>query len=99
MNVKEGREVSSRLMWMNMALRCERWMLVAAYGPGKNKSVEGRDDFWEGLSDYLKGFRADQNVILLGDLNARVGDFEIDWAIGKFGVPWLIERGEKIFLY
>ena len=37
-NVKEWREVSSRLMRIRMTLGCERWVSVAAYGPHEDSS-------------------------------------------------------------
>ena len=35
----------------------------------------------------MNDFRAYENVVLLKDLNARVGDIDMDGEIGKFGVP------------
>ena len=37
-NVKEWREVTSRLTRMRMMLGCERWVSVAAYGPHEDSS-------------------------------------------------------------
>ena len=35
-------------------------------------------------------------VVVLGDLNARVGDREVEGVVGKFGVPGVNETGEKL---
>ena len=35
-------------------------------------------------------------VVVLGDLNARVGDGEVDGVIGNYGVPSENESGERL---
>ena len=35
-------------------------------------------------------------VVLLGDLNARVGDVEVEGVVGKYGVPGENESGERL---
>ena len=85
--------MSSRLIWLTMTLGYERWVFVGAYGPG---SEQERNDFREELSECLSSLRTDENVILLGDLNRRVGNEEIDGVTGKFGVPGVNENGERL---
>ena len=35
-------------------------------------------------------------VVVLGDLNARVGDGEVEGVVGKYGVPGGNESGERL---
>ena len=44
----------------------------------------------------MKGFRADENLVPLGDLNARAGDIFMDFMIGRFGVPGVSDFGERL---
>ena len=44
----------------------------------------------------MKGFRADENMVPLGDLNARAGDIYMDVMIGRFGVPGVSHCGERL---
>ena len=44
----------------------------------------------------FKWFRADESVFLLGDLNARIGEGEIEGMIGKIGVPRVNGSGERL---
>ena len=48
------------------------------------------------VDDCVGSFRAGENVVILGDLNARVGDEEIDGVVGKNGVPGVNESGERM---
>ena len=36
------------------------------------------------------------NVVVLGDLNARVGDIPVEGVVGNFGVPGRNENGSVI---
>ena len=92
--VVEWKEVSSRLMWMKVKMGREMWVFVSAYGPGSEKSVEEREAFWIDLGDCLESFGENVSVVLLGDLNARVGNEPIDGVVGKYGVPGKNRSGE-----
>ena len=39
---------------------------MSTYGPGSEKSVEEREDFWLDLSDCLESFGENVNVVILG---------------------------------
>ena len=79
-----------------MTLGCEKWVFVSAYGPGSERSEQERDVFWEELNECLRGFDSNESIVLMGDLNARVGDREIDGVTGKFGVQGINDNGEKL---
>ena len=44
----------------------------------------------------MKGFRADENLVPLGDLNARTGDADMDVVIGRFRVSGVSDFGERL---
>ena len=94
--VVEWKEVSSRLMWVRVRLGRECWAFVSAYGPGSERSEEERDTFWNELADCVDGLSRRNYVVVLGDLNARVGVGEIEGVLGKYGVPGVNECGEKL---
>ena len=94
--VVEGKEVSSRLMWVRVRLGKECWVFVSAYGPGCEKKEEERNEFWNELASCVEGLSRRNYVVVLGDLNARVGDREVEGVIGKFGVPGENESGERL---
>ena len=48
------------------------------------------------MNECLGGFCDGERVVVLGDMNAKVGDREIDRVIGRFGVPGMNENGEKL---
>ena len=85
--VVEWKEVSSRLMWVRVRLGRECWAFVSAYGPGTERSDAERDEFWDELASCVEDLSGRNYVVVLGDLNARVGELEIEGVLGKHGVP------------
>ena len=94
--VVEWKEVSSRLMWVRVRMGRECWAFVSAYGPGCERSEEERDEFWNDLTRCVDGLTTRNYVVVLGDLNARVGDGEVEGVVGKYGVPGENESGERL---
>ncbi len=50
--------------------------------------------FWNDLSKCVKNFEKGRKVIIIGDMNAKVGEESVDEALGKQGVPGRNENGE-----
>ena len=94
--VVEWKEVSSRLMWVRVRMGRECWTFVSAYGLGCERSEEERDEFWNDLTRCVDGLSTRNYVVVLGDLNARVGDGEVEGVVGKYGVPGENESGERL---
>ena len=60
------------------------------------RSEEERDEFWNDLTRCVDGLSTRNYVVVLGDLNARVGDGEVEGVVGKYGVPGENESGERL---
>ena len=95
-NVVEWKEMSSRLMWVRVRLGKECWAFVSAYGPGSEKNEEVRNNFWNELTSCVEDLSRRNYVVVLGDLNARVGEREVEGVLGKFGVPGENDSGERL---
>ena len=94
--VVEWKEVSSRLMWVRVRMGRECWAFVSANGPGCERSEEERDEIWNDLARCVDGLSTRNYVVVLGDMNTRVGDGEVEGVVGKYGVPGENESGERL---
>ena len=94
--VVEWKEVSSRLMWVRVRMGNECWAFVSAYGLGCERSEEMQDEFWNDLTRCVDGLSTRNYVVVFGDLNARVGDGEVEGVVGKYGVPGENESSERL---
>ena len=55
-----------------------------------------RDEFWNELTRCVDGLSTRNYVVVLGDLNDRVGDGELEGVVGKYGVSGETESGERL---
>ena len=94
--VREYKCINSRMMWVKLKVNGEKVVIISVYGPGMEKRGDERELFWESLNECIASFSEDERVIVLGDLNAKVGDREIEGVIGKYGVPGVNENGESL---
>ena len=90
------------MMWVRVRLGKECWAFVSAYRPGKERHEDEMIEFWNELASCVEVLSRRNYVIVLGDMNARVGDREVEGVMGKFGVPDMYgrtdmnESGEKM---
>ena len=69
-----------------------KYAWVCVYAPvngSSKKDMDGMEKFWMSLNECLRKFESDRRIILLGDMNARVGGQEI----GKIveGMEWMVQ--------
>ena len=79
-----------------MKVAGEKVVIVGVYAPGMERSENEREAFWETFNECLSGFGENERVIVLGDMNAKVGDRVREGVLGKYGVPGVNENGERL---
>ena len=66
-------------MWVRVKIeRRESWVFISAYGPGSEKSEEEIEEVWNELSECVGSFGRNESLVVLGDLNARLGNEVIE---------------------
>lgn len=92
--VKDYGWVSSRLVWVRIKVGIERWAVICGYAPTNDCKCEEREKFWEEVEECMGKFLSHERVILIGDMNGKVGDVCDGVITGKWGVPVVNENGE-----
>ena len=72
--------------YVGVKIERESWVFISAYGPGSGNSEEEIEEFWNELSECVGSFGRSVSVVVLGDLNARVGNEVIEGTVGRHGV-------------
>ncbi|GFR69803.1 craniofacial development protein 2 [Elysia marginata] len=77
---------------------CSSTHVFSAHAPTLSSSAEVKDVFYEELEVKIRGILGNENLILLGDLNARVGAHHRSSpnCMGHFGVGKLNENGQQL---
>ena len=72
--------------------------LISAYAPTLTSSAEDKNLFYEKLDNLVCSIPSNEQLILLGDFNARVGADNESWSscIGKFGTGKMNENGQRL---
>lgn len=72
--------------------------LISAYAPTNTASDEAKALFYEALNDLITEIPTQDQIVILGDLNARVGNDYDSWptCLGKHGIGTVNENGQRI---
>ena len=74
----------------------EKTVIVGVYGPGMERSENKRDAFWECSNECINDLSENERIVVLGDMNAKVGNREVYRVVGKYGVPGVNENSERM---
>ena len=91
--------IDSRMVWVRCKVGRLRCVFVCAYAPVSKETCKGKkemEDFWKKLNECVRKFDERERVIVLGDMNARVGDVGLGEVVGRFGVPGTNGNGEYL---
>ena len=78
-----------------MKIEHDSWVFISSYGLGSERSEEEIEKFWSWLSECVESFGRTDSVVVLGDLNSRVGNEVIEGIVGEHRVPGRNESGER----
>jgi len=72
--------------------------LVSVYAPTLYSTQEAKDQFYDELQAVIQRIPDTEQLLLLGDFNARVGADHDSWpnSLGQFGIGSMNENGQRI---
>ena len=60
------------------------------------RSKNKRDVFCGCFNECIYSFSENERIVVLGDMNAKVGNREVYRVVGKYGVPGVNENGKRV---
>lgn len=95
---EEPVSVSPRLMSLRLRTNCGYCSLLSAYAPTLLADSDSKDEFYSQLSQHLLGLPRGDRVVILGDLNARIGSDSNSWPniLGPHGIGTMNENGQRL---
>ena len=86
--VEPGSGGSERLLTLRLNTTEGSVTLVSVYAPTLSATSDVKDEFYESLATTIRNIPSTEQLVLLGDFNARVGADNNSWpsCLGPFGV-------------
>jgi exonuclease III len=95
--VGEVSEVSSRILSMQMRLGRKNCWLIQVYAPINDAAEKERETFWRELRDEVEKRRKGAEVVIMGDMNGRIGNKKEDRDLtGRYSEATQNENGMRL---
>src|SRR6516225_7306849 len=89
-------KISDRLILVKFETEPVHLVVIQVYMPTSDSEEEEVEDMYNKLEDLLEKQKGRDNVVILGDWNAVVGEEKEDKEVGKFGLGKRNARGEQL---
>ena len=96
--IEPGSNGSQRLITLRLNTTAGPVTLVSVYAPTISATSDTKDEFYENLAAIISSVPNNEQLVLLGDFNARVGADHDTWpsCLGHFGVGKMNENGQRL---
>ena len=96
--VEPGDKGCERLLTLRLYTSGGPISLISAYAPTLTSRPEAKDEFYSNLNVVIKNIPNNEQLVLLGDFNARVGADRDSWSscLGSFGVGKVNDNGQRL---
>ena len=91
--------ISDRIILCKFQAKPFNIVVLQLYAPTTDHSDEEIDTFYEEVDKALKQTKSTDNVIIMGDFNAKVGNTAMSRCMGKEGLGKTNERGERLIQF
>ena len=91
--------VSDRMILIKLAAKPFDINIIQCYAPTSDCNTEEIEAFYELLEDTMKHTKSDEILIVMGDMNAKVGKGRHHNVVGNWGLVKRNERGDRLIEY
>ena len=94
----EWKPISERIIYARFFSKYIKLSVIQVYAPTNDANEEDKDHFYEQLQAVVEGIQKHDLLIVMGDLNAKVGDNKVGFenVMGGHGIGVSNENGEKL---
>jgi hypothetical protein len=88
--------VSDRLLKITLKFHKNNLNIITTYAPDMTKPKEQREEFYNCLQQVLDDIPSEEQIIILGDLNARIGNQPISGIKQKYNETTVNDNGLEL---
>lgn len=78
-SIEGPRGITERIMTLRLSTACGFITVISAYAPTLGSPSQAKDQFYNSVSEVLRGVHSGDRLLILGDFNARVGSDCSPW--------------------
>ena len=96
--IEPGSNGFERLLTLHLNTMAGPITLISVYAPTLSATPDHKDEFCDRLAASISSIPSKEEVVLLGDFNARVGCDHDSWpsCLGQFGVCKMNDNGQRL---
>ena len=96
--IEPGSDGSERLLTLLLNSTAGPVTLVSVYAPTLSATSDIKDEFYENLAAIISSVPNNEQLVLMGDFNARAGADHDMWpsCLGQFGMGKMNENGQRL---
>jgi len=91
-----GQRVKKKIMFIKLKTDENDLVIIQTYMPTSGYKDEEAEDVYEQLDEVMDTVKKNDNLIILGDWNAVVGEGQEGHAVGKYGLGVRNNRGQRL---
>lgn len=95
-NIDNIEYISERIIQVILTFPKTKWCLLSLYAPDISKPKEQREEFYEDLQNVVAQIPKDALLIMMGDMNARIGNMPVPGIKQRFNESEINENGDLL---
>ena len=88
--------ISDRVLLLKLAGKPININIIQVYAPTVNYPEEDLDEFYEMVEQAMRQCKPHEIILIMGDLNAKIGEGREGEVVGPFGLGVRNEKGERL---
>lgn len=98
-NIEDIAYISHRILKVTFLLENNKLHMISVYAPDMGRPEQETDSFYDNLQEVIDELPRDEKVIVLGDLNARIGNEIVDGIKQRFNEDVTNCNGESLTMF
>ena len=91
--------INDRMIIITISPQPFNMNIIQLYTPTSTHEDEEIDEFYDNIPHELQNVKSDEITIVMGDLNAKIGEGSRGDVVGRFGLGEGNERGNRLIQF
>jgi len=95
-NIENEQYINDTILQVTVITNNESTHFISVYAPNISKKRETREKFYEELQTVVDSIKAQDKIIIMGDLNARIGNEPLGGTTQRFNEETVNDSGDML---